>query len=84
VGAGAAAGSLLGDQLLQVSFTRPAAIMISCLLTSSTRPSLLCRVCCKLECEGLGLQVCQLMMSTKYSSNPAKLRDLIREMKQKS
>jgi hypothetical protein len=36
---GAGAGGLLGLQLWRVSFTRLAAAMISCLLTSSTSPS---------------------------------------------
>ncbi len=44
-----------GLQQVGFKFTLLAAIMISCLLTSSTNPSQLCSVCCKWACEGLGL-----------------------------
>jgi hypothetical protein len=44
-------------QLLQVSFTRLAAAMISCLLTSSTSTSQQRCARCELACEGLGLQL---------------------------
>ncbi len=60
----------LAGQLLLVSFTRLAAAMISCLLTSSTSPSQQHSALCKLA----------------YSSNPAKFkfRDFIREIKQRA
>jgi hypothetical protein len=49
-------------QLWRVSFTRLAAAMISCLLTSSTSPSQHRSARCKRACEGLGLQVGASMM----------------------
>jgi hypothetical protein len=56
-----------GIQLLLVSFTRLAAIIIRCLLTSSPSPSPQCSASCELEwaCEGLGLQVGASMMNCK-------------------
>jgi hypothetical protein len=57
---GAGTGGLLGDSLLRVSFTRLAAAMISCLLTSSTSPSQQRCARCERACEGLGLQVGEL------------------------
>ncbi len=52
-------------QLLLVSFTRLAAIMISCLLTSSPSPSQRCSARCEWACEGLGFQVGAPMMNCK-------------------
>ncbi len=49
----------------RVSFTRLAAAMISCLLTSSTSPSQQRSARCKRACEGLGLQVGASMMCCK-------------------
>jgi hypothetical protein len=67
---------------LGVSFTRLTNTMSSCLLTSSTSPlaSQQRSARCKWACEGLGLHVGALMMTCKNSSNPAKLKDLIREI----
>jgi hypothetical protein len=45
------------QELLWVSFTRLAATMISCLLTSSTSSSQQRCACCEQACEGPGLQV---------------------------
>jgi hypothetical protein len=52
-------------QLWRVSFTRLAAAMISCLLTSSTSSSQHRSARCKRACEGLGLQVGASMMCCK-------------------
>ncbi len=46
-----------GIQLRRVSFTRLAAAMISCLLTSSPSPSPQRCVRCERACEGLGVQI---------------------------
>ena len=52
-----------GIQLRRVGFTRLAAAMVSCLLTSSTSPSQQRSARCKRACQGLGLQVGASMMS---------------------
>jgi hypothetical protein len=63
--------------------------MIGGLLASRTSHSRRCIALSKWALEELGLQVCVLMMSsnwnvedmtTKYSRNPAKIRNLIREI----
>jgi hypothetical protein len=68
-------------------------MMISGLLTSSASPSLRCIARGEWAFEGLGLQVVASMMSSnwnvedvtaKYWSIPARIRDLIREIKQRA
>ncbi len=54
-----------GIQLQRVSFTRLAAAMISCLITSSTSPSQQHSARCWRACDGLALQVGESMMSCK-------------------
>ncbi len=73
---GAGAGGLLEIQLQGVSFTRLAAAMISCLLTSSTSPSQQRCARCKQACEGLGLQVGASMMSCKIFKQYCKVQVL--------
>ncbi len=63
-----------GIQLWRVSFTRFASAMISCLLTSSTCPSLQRCVHCKRACEGLGLQVWASMMCCKIFKQSCKVQ----------
>ncbi len=65
-----------GIQLLRVSFTRLAAAMISCLLTSSTSPTGSQQHCarCKWACEGLGIQVGASMMSCKIFKQSCKVQ----------
>jgi hypothetical protein len=63
-----------GIQLWRVSFTRLAAAMISCLLTSSTSPSQQRCLRCKRACEGLGLQVGASMMSCKIFKQSCKVQ----------
>jgi hypothetical protein len=63
-----------GIQLQRVSFTRLAAAMISCLLTSSTSPSQQRYACCKRACEGLGLQVGASLMSCKIFKQSCKVQ----------
>ncbi len=60
-------------QLWWVSFTRFAATMISCLLTSSTSPSQRHSARCELACEGFGLQVGASMMSCKIFKQSCKV-----------
>jgi hypothetical protein len=61
-------------QLWRVSFTRFAATMISCLLTSSTSPSQQRSARCEQACEGLGLQVEASMMSCKKIKQSCKVQ----------
>jgi hypothetical protein len=63
-----------GIQLPLVSFTRLAAAMISCLLTSSASPSQQRCALCKLACEGLGLQAGASMMSCKIFKESCKVQ----------
>ena len=61
-------------QLWRVSFTRLAAAMISCLLTSSTSSSQHRSARCKRACEGLGLQVGASMVSCKIFKQSCKVQ----------
>ena len=63
-----------GIQLLRVSFTRFAAYMISCLLTSSTSPSPQRSERCEWACEGPGLQIGASMMSCKIYLQSCKVQ----------
>jgi hypothetical protein len=63
-----------GIQLWRVSFTQFAAAMISCLLTSSTSPSLQRCAHCKWACQGLWLQVGASMMSCKIFKQSCKVQ----------
>ena len=63
-----------GIQLRLVSFTRLAAAMISCLLTSSPSPSPQRCARCERACEGLGLQVGASMMSCKIFKQSCKVQ----------
>ncbi len=63
-----------GIQLRRVSFTRLAAAMISCLLTSSNSPSQQCCARCEWACKGLGLQVGASMMSCKIFMQSCKVQ----------
>ncbi len=63
-----------GIQLWQVSFTRIAASMIRCLLTSSTSPSQQRIGRCERACEGLGLQVGASMMCCKIFKQSYKVQ----------
>ena len=63
-----------GIQLRRVSFTRLAAAMISCLLTSSPSPSQQRCARCERACEGLGLQVGASMMSCKIFKQSYKVQ----------
>jgi hypothetical protein len=65
-----------GMQLLLVSFTRLAAAMIICLLTSSPSPSQQRCARCKRACEGLRLQVgpSMIMMSCKIFKQSCKVQ----------
>ena len=62
-------------RLWRVSFTRLAAAMVSCLLTSSTSPSQQRSARCKRACQGLGLQVGASMMSWKTFKQSCKVQD---------
>ncbi len=89
LGDAAAAGQLC----LHDSPSSTSEMMISSLLTSSASPSQWCIARGEWAFEGLGVQVVVLMISsnwnvkdvtTKYRSNPARFRDLIREIKQRA
>jgi hypothetical protein len=62
-----------GIQLLWVSFTRLAAAMIRCLLTSSTSSSQQRCARCERACEGPGLQVGASMMSCRIFKQSCKI-----------
>ncbi len=63
-----------GIQLRWASFTRLAAAMIRCLLTSSTSSSQQRCVSCERACEGLGLQVGASMMSCRIFKQSCKVQ----------
>ncbi len=86
-------GCSCGGSALHDSPSSSSEMMISSLPTSSASPSQWCIARGEWAFEGLGVQVVALMISnnwnvkddtTKYWSNPARFRDLIREIKQRA